>query len=87
MLDLREFSSIEESLRAALETSVREVCLIESDRGEEKQRFTYRDFKERALPLAKGLQDLDSPRAIVSIILTNQSEWLISAYALFYCGR
>ncbi len=58
MLDLRKYSSIGESLRASLETFAREVCLIESDRGEEKLRLTYREYKERALPLAKGLQDL-----------------------------
>jgi long-chain acyl-CoA synthetase len=87
MLDLGNYSSIGESIRAALETFDREVCLIESDRGEEKLRLTYRDFKERALPLAKGLQALGvAPGDRVSIIMTNQSKWLISAYALFYCG-
>ncbi len=87
MLDLRKYSSIGESLRAALETFTGEVCLIESDRGEEKQRLTYRDFKERALPLARGLQDLGVRAGDrVSIIMTNQSKWLISAYALFYSG-
>jgi len=74
-------------VRDALETWPREVCLYESDRGEEKQRLTYREFKERALPLAKWLQDsgfAEGDRA--SIIMTNQSKWLISAYAIFYCG-
>ena len=87
MLDLSKYSSIGEALRDALETWPREVCLYESDRGEEKQRITYREFKERALPLAKWLQDLGfraGDRA--SIIMTNQSKWLISAYAVFYCG-
>ena len=87
MLDLRKYSSIGESLREALETFTDEVCLIESDRGEEKQRLTYRDFKERSLPLARGLQDLGVRAGDrVSIIMTNQSKWLISAYALFYSG-
>ena len=87
MLGLRKYFSIGESLRASLETFAEEVCLIESDRGEEKLRLTYRQFKERALPLAKGLQNLGvSAGARVSIIMTNQSKWLISAYALFYCG-
>ena len=87
MLDLTKYSSLGEALRDALETWPREVCLYESDRGDEKQRLTYRDFKERALPLAKWLQDggfAASDRA--SIIMTNQSKWLISAYAVFYCG-
>jgi long-chain acyl-CoA synthetase len=87
MLDLPKYSSIGEALRDALETFAPEVCLIESDRGEEKLRLTYRDFKDRALPLAKGLQDLGVAAGDrVSIIMTNQSKWLISAYALFYCG-
>lgn len=87
MLDLPKYSSIGEALRDALETFAPEVCLIESDRGEEKLRLTYRDFKNRALPLAKGLQDLGVAAGDrVSIIMTNQSKWLISAYALFYCG-
>ena len=87
MLDLKKYSSIGEALRDALETWPGEVCLIESNRGEEKQRLTYLDFKERALPLAKALQDsgfAEGDRA--SIIMTNQSKWLISAYAIFYCG-
>jgi long-chain acyl-CoA synthetase len=87
MLDLKKYSSIGEAVREALETWPQEVCLYESDRGEEKQRLTYRDFKERALPLAKWLQDCgfkEGDRA--SIIMTNQSKWLISAYAIFFCG-
>ncbi len=87
MLDLSKYSSIGEAVRDALETWPREVCLYESDRGEEKQRITYREFRERALPLAKWLQDAGfraGDRA--SIIMTNQSKWLISAYAIFFCG-
>ncbi len=87
MLDLAKYSSIGDALRDALETFAPEVCLIESDRGEEKLRLTYRDFKNRALPLAKGLQELGvAAGGRVSVIMTNQSKWLISAYALFYCG-
>jgi long-chain acyl-CoA synthetase len=87
MLDLSKYSSIGEAIRDALETWPREVCLYESDRGEEKQRLTYRDFKDRALSLANWLQESGfkaGDRA--SIIMTNQSKWLVSAYAIFYCG-
>jgi long-chain acyl-CoA synthetase len=87
MLDLRKYHSIGEALRDALETWPTETCLIESDRGEEKLRLTYRSFKDRALPLAKALQELGiAPADRVSIIMTNQSKWLISAYAVFFCG-
>src|SRR6516165_697346 len=87
MLDLRKYHSVGEALRDALETWPTEVCLIESDRGEEKLRLTYRAFKDAALTLAKALQDLEIGAGDrVSIIMTNQSKWLISAYAIFYCG-
>jgi long-chain acyl-CoA synthetase len=87
MLDLKKYNSVGEALRDALETWPTEACLIESDRGEEKQRLTYRNFKDKALPLAKSLQDLAiGPGERVAIIMTNQSKWLISAYAIFFCG-
>src|SRR5580700_2557661 len=87
MLDLTKLSSIGEALREALETYPRELALIESDRGQEKARLTYRDFKRAALPLAKAMQELGVVAGThVAIIMTNQSKWLISAYALFYCG-
>jgi len=87
MLDLKKYSSLGEALRDALEIWSREACLIESDRGEEKQRLTYRDFKDRALPLAAALQDFGfSADQRASIIMTNQSKWLISAYAIFHSG-
>jgi long-chain acyl-CoA synthetase len=87
MLDLSKYQSIGAALKDALEEFANEVCLIEADREREKERLTYRDFRERAHPLAKALQDAGfaaGDRA--SIILTNQSKWLISAYAVFYAG-
>ncbi len=87
MLDLNKYASIGAALRDALDTFTSEVCLFESDRGEEKQRLTYRDFKARALPFAKALQETGfSAGDRVSIIMTNQSKWLISAYSIFYDG-
>ena len=87
MLDLSQYQSMGAALKDALEEYPNEVCLIESDRGREKERLTYREFKNRAHPLAKALQDAGfaaSDRA--SIIMTNQSKWLISAHAIFYAG-
>jgi long-chain acyl-CoA synthetase len=87
MLDLRQYESLGEALRAALERWPDEVCLIEADRDRERARLTYRQFKEAALPLARALQDAgfkDGTRA--AILMTNQSKWLISAYAIFFCG-
>jgi long-chain acyl-CoA synthetase len=87
MLDLSKYQSIGAALKDALEEFSNEVCLLEADREREKERLTYRDFKARAHPLAKALQGAGlaaGDRA--SIIMTNQSKWLISAYAIFYAG-
>jgi long-chain acyl-CoA synthetase len=87
MLDLRQYSCLGEALRDALDRWPDEICLIEADRDKEKARFTYRQFKEVAHPLARALQDAgfqNGSRA--AIIMTNQSKWLISAYAIFFGG-
>ena len=87
MLDLRQYDSLGAALRDALDRWSNEVCLIEADRDRENCRLTYDDFKQLALPLARALQDsgfAEGDRA--AIIMTNQSKWLISAYAIFYCG-
>jgi long-chain acyl-CoA synthetase len=87
MLDLSKFQSIGEALRDALDQFSGEVGLIEADREREKERLTYRDFKERAQPLSKALQEAGfSAGARATIIMTNQSKWLISAYAIFFAG-
>ena len=87
MLDLAKYQSIGAALKDALDQFAPEVCLIESDRDREKERLTYRHFKERAHPLATALQNVSfKPNDRAAIIMTNQSKWLISAYAIFYTG-
>lgn len=87
MLDLRQYDSLGAALRDALERWPNEVCLIEADRDRENCRLTYRQFKEAALPLALALEKAGfGPDRRGAIIMTNQSKWLISAYAIFYRG-
>ncbi len=87
MLDLTKYQCLGEALRDALDRWPNEVCLIESDRDTERTRLTYSDFKETALPLARALQDAGfQPGDRAAIIMTNQSKWLISAYAVMHCG-
>ncbi|MGA2097398.1 MAG: AMP-binding protein [Candidatus Acidiferrum sp.] len=87
MLDLSKYQSIGAALKDALDQFSKEVCLMEADREREKERLTYHDFKERAHPLAKALQEKAfSAGDRASIIMTNQSKWLITAYAIFYAG-
>src|SRR5580704_12343180 len=87
MLDLQNYSCLGAALRDALNRFAGETCLIEADRDREKTRLAYSDFKEISLPLARALEDADfdaGDRA--AILMSNQSKWLISAYAVFYCG-
>ena len=87
MLDLTQYTSLGAALRDALERWPNQTCLIESERDREKLRLTYSDFKDMALPLVRALQDAGfraGDRA--AIIMTNQSKWLVSAYAIFYAG-
>ena len=87
MLNLDQYTCLGAALREALERWPNETCLIESDRDKEKTRLTYSDFKEMALPLARALEDAEfSPGDRAAIIMTNQSKWLISAYAIFHEG-
>ena len=87
MLNLDQYTCLGAALREALDRWPNETCLIESDRDKEKTRLTYSDFKEMAMPLARAFEDSDfnaGDRA--AIIMTNQSKWLISAYAIFHGG-
>ena len=87
MLDLSKYQSIGGALKDAVEAFANETCLIEADRERENLQLTYREFRDRTMPAAKALQDAGfaaGDRA--AIIMTNQSKWLIGAYAIFYSG-
>src|ERR1700678_1913830 len=87
MLNLDQYTCLGAALRDALDRWPNETCLIEADRDREKTRLTYSDFKEVAMPLARALEDAGfSSGDRAAIIMTNQSKWLISTYAVFYRG-
>src|SRR5262249_18692612 len=87
MLDLSKYQSIGAALKDALTTFAAETCLIEADRGREKERLTYKDFQNRAHPLARALENAGFVAGdCASVVMTNQSKWLISAYAVFFSG-
>ena len=87
MLDHRHYFSIGELLTAALDRWPDENCLIEADRDRENARLTYRQFKEAAIPLAAAMQQAGMQNGTrAAILMTNQSKWLISAYAIFFSG-
>jgi long-chain acyl-CoA synthetase len=87
MLDLSKYQSMEGALKDALEVFAKETCLIEADRERENLRLAYREFRDRTMPVAKALQDAGfAAGGRAAIIMTNQSKWLIAAYAIFYSG-
>jgi long-chain acyl-CoA synthetase len=95
VLELRNYDSLQAVLRDALERFAGETCLIEADRDRENHRLTYRQFREMAELLARWIQDAgfaagppasDEPACRAAIIMTNQTKWLVSAYALFHAG-
>jgi long-chain acyl-CoA synthetase len=87
MLDLAKYSSLGAALKDAVEKFADQTCLIEADREKEKARLTYREFGARAMALARALEDSGFPPGTrVSMVMTNQSKWLISAYAVLYSG-
>jgi long-chain acyl-CoA synthetase len=87
MLDLSRYNSLGAALRDALEEFSGEICLIEADRERENHRYTYRQYRDLALPLASYLQTREFGNGSrAAIIMTNQSRWLISAYSIFHSG-
>ncbi len=85
--DLSPYSSLGEALRVALDKWQEHLCLIEADRDRENCRLSYSDFKAAAQNIASALQSsgfAEADRA--AIIMSNQSKWLIAAYAVFYSG-
>ena len=87
MLDLKQYESLGAALTAATQRWPNELCLIEADRERERCRLTYAQFAKAALPLAAALEESGFPAGErAAILMTNQSKWLISAYAVFYAG-
>ena len=85
--DLSTHSSLGDALRDALDKWHEHLCLIEADRDRENCRLTYSDFKGASQVIASALQSsgfAEADRA--AIIMSNQSKWLIAAYAVFYSG-
>ncbi len=85
--DLSPYSSLGDALRAALDKWQEHLCLIEAERDRENCRLSYSDFKGAAQIIASALQSAGFAEADrAAIIMSNQSKWLIAAYAVFYSG-
>ncbi len=87
MIDLNRHESLGSALTEAIGKFSQEVCLIEADRERENHRLTYRQFGEQAQALAGYLKTNGfGADGRAAIIMTNQSKWLIGAYAIFHRG-
>jgi len=85
--DLTPYSCLGDALREANKKWTAHLALIEADRERENCRLTYGDFESAALPVARTLQSSGfKPGQRASILMSNQSKWLIGAYAIFYSG-
>ncbi len=87
MIDPRRYGSLGELLCDAWVTFKTETALIEVDRKKETRRLTYLDVRREAekvvaLLSAHGIGADDR----VAIVMSNQSRWLIAAYAIFHRG-
>ncbi|MCB9633985.1 MAG: acyl--CoA ligase [Sandaracinus sp.] len=87
MIPPERYDSLGELLRDAFVQYKSETALIELDRKKEKVRLTYLEAKRLAERLAKRFEDAGVGAGDrVAIVMSNQSRWLLSAYAALFRG-
>ncbi|NNE44185.1 MAG: AMP-binding protein [Gemmatimonadetes bacterium] len=85
--DAAECASLGAALDSALEAWSAETCAIESDRDQDRIRYTYADLREVAHGLSAWFREQGlSPGDRAAIILSNQSAWHVSAVAALHAG-
>ncbi|MFQ5599730.1 MAG: AMP-dependent synthetase/ligase [Candidatus Krumholzibacteriia bacterium] len=87
MIDLDRHESLGSALCAAVQRWAGETCLIEADRDRENCRVTYQQFGRDGRALARALQEHGfGAGSRAAIVMSNQSKWLLSAFAVFHRG-
>lgn len=87
MIPAARYQSLHELIGDALVQYKSRVALIEVDRKREAARFTYADFRREAMRFARWLEVRGvAPGDRVAILMSNQSKWLLAAYAVFTRG-
>ena len=87
MIDPTRPTCVGELLEEAVFTFKTETALIEVDRKKERHRLTYLEFKRESAKVIAFLDRHDvGPGDRVAIIMSNQSRWLLAAYAIFHRG-
>lgn len=86
-MDPSRYGSLGELIEDACVQWGSETALIEVDRDKEKRRLTYKDFKNEAARVIHYLAASGvGPGDRVAILMSNQSRWLVAAYAVFHRG-
>ena len=87
MIPIDRYQSLGEILRDALIQYKSNTALIEANRKRETVRLTFLDFKHQAERFTRALELKGvGPGKRVAIIMSNQSRWLLAAYAAFFRG-
>ncbi len=87
MISVERYQSLGQALEDALGQYQFNRALIEMERHRERVSMTYREFKEHAHTLAAYLQAQGiTAESRVAIMMSNQSKWLLAAYASLYRG-
>ena len=87
MIHPSNYQCLGEILRDALIQFKTDDALIEANRKRENVRLTYRDVDKQARFISAALErDGIGAEDRVAILMSNQSKWLIGAYAALYRG-
>ncbi|MFT5357969.1 MAG: long-chain acyl-CoA synthetase [Polyangiales bacterium] len=87
MIPSDHYTSLGELLRDSLIQYKSETALIEMSRKRVAAQYTYLDVMRRGAQLARALEDMGVGAGDrVAIVMSNQSAWLLSAYAVFFRG-
>lgn len=87
MLDLSRIACLGDALRDGVVMNKSRVALIEIDRHREQAQLTYLQLWRDAERIASWLQAQGvKPGDRCALLMSNQSKWVISSFAVAWCG-
>jgi len=87
MLDLSRITCLGEALRDAVVMHKSRVALIEIDRHREQAQLTYAQLWREAERIAAWLQAQGfRPGDRCALLMSNQSKWVVTSFAVAWCG-
>lgn len=87
MLDLSRLPCLGDALRDAVLTYKSRVALIEIDRHREQAQLTYLQLWREAERIGAWLQSQGfAPGDRCAILMSNQHKWVVSSFAVLWCG-